>query len=65
VGGHRFDLAVVGGGAAGRVAAARLSQSATRSVFDASSIPNGPAAFTRIPTMMLTERIWEQITTLL
>lgn len=35
------------------------------SVVDASIIPNGPAAFTHVPTIMLAERISEQIAALL
>jgi choline dehydrogenase-like flavoprotein len=35
------------------------------SVVDASIIPNGPAAFTHLPTIMLAERISEQIGTVL
>jgi choline dehydrogenase-like flavoprotein len=35
------------------------------SVVDASIIPNGPAAFRHIPTIMLAERLSEQIATLL
>jgi choline dehydrogenase len=35
------------------------------SVVDASIIPNGPSAFTHLPTVMLAERLSEQIATLL
>jgi choline dehydrogenase-like flavoprotein len=31
------------------------------SVMDASIIPNGPSAFTHIPTVMLAERLSEQL----
>jgi choline dehydrogenase len=31
------------------------------SVVDASIVPNGPAAFTHIPTVMLAERLSEQV----
>jgi choline dehydrogenase len=49
----------------GRGRIGRVHGAQRLSVLDASIIPNGPAAFTHIPTIMLAERISEQITTLL
>jgi choline dehydrogenase-like flavoprotein len=46
-------------------ASGRVHGTERLSVVDASIVPTGPSAFTHIPTVMLAERISEQIASLL
>jgi choline dehydrogenase-like flavoprotein len=47
------------------VASGRVHGTERLTIVDASIVPNGPSGFTHIPTIMIAERLSEQIASLL